>query len=138
MNKSENVYAVESDKSVARFVEDFAAVAHANDFVINNAETMDMKHTFRSHGGAVPDEFDLHMIQVCKPTKADGSLTLNPERAILMPKFVHVFTRDNRTQVRYLSYDSEDIARLIPGDDLFPASLDETFRKIRDMIDAAR
>lgn len=87
--------------------------------------------------GVVPEEFDLHMIQVCKPTKAVKSLTANPERAVLMPKFVHVFTRNKKTQVRYMSYSPDDIAELVPGDQAFPESLAETFAKIRAMIDAS-
>ncbi len=135
---SDTLYAVESEKSVIRFVEDFAKVAKANDFVINNSATMNMKQTFRAHGGSVPEDFDLHMIQVCKPTKADKSLSHNPERAILMPKFVHVFSKNSRTQIRYLSYTPEQIADLVPHDSAFPESLAQTFAQIRSMIDEAR
>ena len=138
MNLNETLYAAESDKSVSCFVEDFAAIAEDNDFVINNKSTMDMKATFSAHGGSVPENFDLHMMQICKPTKADKSLTANPERAILMPKFVHVFTKDNKTQVRYLSFTPEYIANMVPGDTKFPESLEQTFTKIRSMIDAAK
>ena len=94
MHKNTNVYAVESSKSVSGFVKDFAAVVKANNYVINNTATMDMKKTFAEHGGNVPEDFDMHMIHICKPTKADKSLTANPERAILMPKFVHVFSQN--------------------------------------------
>jgi uncharacterized protein (DUF302 family) len=103
MNTTDTLYAAESKKSISRFIEDFMAIATAKDFVINNKSTMNMKETFRAHGGQVPEDFDLHMIQICKPTKADKSLTANPERAILMPKFIHVFTKNNQTQIRYLS-----------------------------------
>ncbi len=91
---------VESDKSVSEFVNDFDAVVGANDFVIKNKTKMNMKKTFSDLGGEVPVDFDLHMIQVCKPNKADKSLTANPERAVLMPKFVHVFIKDGKTQIR--------------------------------------
>ena len=137
MKRSENLHAVESNRSVREFVEKFTAIAMANDFVVNNMGTMDMKKTFREHGGEVPDHFDLHMIQVCKPTKADKSLTFNPERAIMMPKFVHVFSRDHRTQVRYMSYSDACVADFVPGDPKFPESVGQTFSKIRAMIDEA-
>ncbi|KAF0187463.1 MAG: hypothetical protein FD168_2586 [Desulfobulbaceae bacterium] len=78
------------------------------------------------------------MMQVCKPTKADKSLTVNPERAILMPKFVMVFSKDGKTQIRYMSYHADDIAEMVPDDPKFPASLAETVIKIRSMIDEAR
>jgi len=137
MQYENTVYAAESPKSVPQFVEDFARIVSANDFVINNPGTMNMKETFGAHGGLVPEHFDLHMIQVCKPTKADKSLTANPERAILMPKFVHVFSKEGKTQVRYLSYAQDHICSLVPDDTKFPESLAQTYNKIRSMIDEA-
>jgi uncharacterized protein (DUF302 family) len=138
MNRNDDLYCVESEKSVAQFVAGFAEIVKKNAFVVNNSETMDMKKTFREHGGPVPDEFDLHMIQVCKPTKADGRLTMNPERAIFMPKFVMVFSKDGKTQVRYLSYAAADIAAFVLDDSKFPESVGQTFVKIRSMIDEAK
>ncbi|NEV62443.1 DUF302 domain-containing protein [Thiorhodococcus minor] len=138
MKRNEDLYAVESAKSVQQFVSDFKEIVEASAFVVNNADTMDMKTTFRAHGGQVADDFDLHMMQICKPTKADKSLTFNPERSILMPKFVMVFSKDGKTQVRYMSYGADDIAEMVPDDAEFPASLAQTFAKIRSMIDEAR
>ena len=137
MKRSENLHAVESKRSVKEFVDKFTSIARANDFVVNNLGTMDMKQTFREHGGEVPDHFDLHMIQVCKPTKADKSLVSNPERCIMMPKFVHVFSRENRTQVRYMSYSHECVADFVPDDPKFPQSIGRTFSKIQAMINEA-
>lgn len=138
MNRSENLYQTETTKGAAQFARDFEGICKKYDFVVNNSDSMDMKKTFTSHGGVVPDDFDLHMMQVCKPTKADKSLTANPERAILMPKFVMVFSRDGKTQIRYMSYSAADIAEMVPGDPKFPESLAETFAKIRSMIDEAK
>jgi uncharacterized protein (DUF302 family) len=138
MNRNENLYAAESEKSVSRFVADFSAVVRANKFVINNHDTMNMKETFHQHGGKVPGDFDLHMMQVCKPTKADKSLTFNQERAILMPKFIHVFSKENKTQVRYMRYTPEQISAMVPDDPHFPESLAQTFEKICTMIEAAK
>ncbi len=138
MQPQETLYCVESHKSVTSFVDDFSSIAERNQFVINNKATMNMKETFSSHGGNVPEDFDLHMMQICKPTKADKSLTANPERAILMPKFVHVFSKNNMTQVRYLSFTLEYIAEMVPGDAKFPESLQQTFDKIRSMINEAK
>ena len=138
MNRSDDLYVVDSEKSVAQFVRDFSAIAERNTFVVNNADTMNMKETFRRHGGEVPEEFDLHMMQICKPTKADKSLTFNPERSVLMPKFVMVFSQDGKTQIRYLSYSAADIAEIVPDDPAFPDSLAQTFAAIRAMIDEAR
>ncbi len=138
MNRNDDLYSVESEKSVAQFVKDFGAIVQKYDFVINNVDTMDMRKTFSEHGGAVADDFDLHMIQVCKPSKAAGSLSMNPERSILMPKFVMVFSKDGKTQIRYLSYGAADIMAMILDDPKFPESLAQTFAKIRSMIDEAK
>lgn len=137
MDRTRDLYLKESEKSVSQFVADFAAIVKANNLMVNNLDTMDMKKTLRAHGGQVSDEFDLHMIQVCNPTKADKSLSGNPERSILMPKFVHVFSQNGKTQIRFLGYSAEDIAALVPGDEPFPESLAQTFAKIRSMIDEA-
>ncbi len=138
MNRDDELYVVESDKSVKDFAADFNDVVKKYAFVVNNVDTMDMQVTFRAHGGEVGDDFDLHMMQVCKPTKADKSLTANPERAILMPKFVHVFTKNGKTQVRYMSYSAADINAMVPEDPKFAESLAQTFAKIRSMIDEAK
>jgi len=138
MNRKNDLYITDTDNSVKQFVSDFADTVKKYGFVINNLSSMDMKKTFREHGGAVPDNFDLHMIQICKPTKADKSLTMNPERSILMPKFVMVFSKDEKTQIRYLSYSNADIEELILGDLKFPESVSQTFAKIRSMIDEAK
>lgn len=137
MNRNEELYIAESSKDVRQFVADFVEIVKKNDFVVNNFDSMDMKKTFREHGGTVPDDFDLHMMQLCKPTKADKSLTMNPERSILMPKFVMVFSKDGKTQIRYLSYSAADISALVLDDPAFPESLAQTFAKIRSMIDEA-
>lgn len=129
-----NVYAAETGKGVGEFARDFTDVVQQYGFIVNNADSMNMAETFAAHGAEVAEGFDLHMIQICKPAKASKSLGANPERAILMPKFVMVFSRNGVTQVRYLSYSEADIKAVI-DDELFPGSLAETFAKIRSMID---
>ncbi len=138
MNRNENLYVAQSSKSVKGFASDFSEVVKKYAFVVNNSDSMDMNKTFAAHGGEVADDFDLHMMQVCKPTKADKSLSANAERSILMPKFVMVFSKDGKTQIRYLSYSAADISELVPGDEKFPESLAQTFSKIRSMIDEAK
>ncbi|MEW6518317.1 MAG: DUF302 domain-containing protein [Thermodesulfobacteriota bacterium] len=135
--KKDQVFATQTEKSPADFARSLGAVLQKNGFIINNAATMDMARAFQAHGAAVAPGFDLHMIQVCKPDKAAKSLSANPERAILMPKFVMVFSRDGQTQIRFLSYSEEDI-RGVVEDEVFPGSLAETYAGIRAMIDEAR
>jgi len=136
MNR-EDLYCAETGKSPAQFACDFDKVAKKYGFVVNNSDTMDMAKTFRAHGAAAGEGFDLHMIQICKPEKASKSLAANPERAILMPKFVMAFSKGGRTQLRFMSFSAADVSAMV-DDQVFPGSLAESFQKIRDMIDEAK
>ena len=130
------IYSAESDKPVERFVADLASAAARRGFFIHNESKMDMARTFGRHGVEVAQGFDLHMIQVCKPQKAGKSLSKNPERAVLMPKFVVTFSDNGRTQVRFLRYSRELVAALVE-DSEFPDSLVESFGEIVAMIEEA-
>ena len=130
------IFRAESNKSVDDFVASLATAASRRGFFIHNESKMDMAHTFGQHGLAVAADFDLHMIQVCKPGKAAGSLSRNPERAVLMPKFVVVFSREGKTLIRFLRYSRQMVAELI-DDDEFPESLANSFDEIAAMIQEA-
>lgn len=134
---SAEIYQTESCKTVTHFVADLASAAARRGFFIHNESKMDMAHTFGRHGVEVAEGFDLHMIQVCKPQKAGKSLARNPERAVLMPKFVVVFSAEGKTKIRFLRYSRDMVARLI-DDAEFPNSLTESFEEIVAMIDEAR
>ncbi|MDT8418812.1 MAG: DUF302 domain-containing protein [Desulfuromonadales bacterium] len=133
---STRIYRTESEKSVAQFVAAFGQIAATRGFTIHNEDKMEMAHIFGAHGAEVAESFDLHMVQVCKPVKAARSLEKNPERAVLMPKFVIAFSRDGKTQVRMLKYGNELIAELV-DDEEFPGSLEESFATLTTLIDAA-
>ena len=133
---TDHLYCTETKKSPARFAADFKDAAGRRGFIVANESHMDMARAFRDHGAAVDETFDLHMLQVCKPDKAAGSLQANPERAILMPKFVMVFSDDQATRVRFHHYCRETITSLVDCP-TFPDSLAETYRKIIEMIDEA-
>jgi uncharacterized protein (DUF302 family) len=135
--QKDQVYTTTSEKSVDEFVKSLGEVTRKNGFVIHNESTMDMAHSFGKHGAEVAKGFDLHMIQICKPEKAAKSLSGNPERAILMPKFIMTFSKEGKTQIRFLSFSEENIKSVV-DDDVFPASLAETYKKIHEMIDKAK
>lgn len=107
MSTSTCIFRTESDKSVEQFVSTFAQIAATRGFTIHNEDKMEMAPIFGVHGAEVAEEFDLHMVQICKPAKAAQSLNKNPERAVLMPKFVIAFSKEGRTQVRMLKYGGE-------------------------------
>ncbi len=130
------IHACETVKPVERFVSDLGRLAKEQGFVIHNEDKMEMAHVFGRHGADVAEGFDLHMIQICKPEKAAKSLGKNPERSVLMPKFIMTFSDQGRTQVRFVHY-SEELIRAVVNDVEFPASLGESFEQIIAMIDSA-
>ena len=132
-----HIYRSETDKTVDQFVYDLAEAAEARGFLIHNEDNMEMAYTFGRHGVEVAEGFDLHMIQICKPQKAAMSLSKNPERAVLMPKFIMVFSREGKTRIRFLYYSRETVAALV--DDVeFPGSLADSFEQILALIEEAR
>ncbi|MFA5514672.1 MAG: DUF302 domain-containing protein [Desulfuromonadales bacterium] len=130
------VYRAETAKPVEQFVADLASAAARRGFYIHNESKMDMARTFGRHGVGVAEGFDLHMIQVCNPQRAAKSLSKNPERAVLMPKFIVIFSRNGRTRIRFLHYSRKLVAALV-DDGEFPDSLAESFADIISMIEEA-
>ena len=135
--RKDDVFKTETAKSNSVFVKDLEAIANKNGFIIHNEGKMAMAHAFGNHGVEVAEDFDLHMIQLCKPEKAAKSLAVNPERAILMPKFIMTYTHNGMTQIRFLRFSEENIRNLV-DDDQFPTSLTESYQKIVAMIEEAK
>jgi len=133
---NDHLYKTETAKTPDQFAKDLEKVVTDNGLMVGNAETMDMAKTFTAHGADVPGEFDVFMVQICNPGKAAMSMNANPERSILMPKFVMVFSRDGKTQIRFFYYSAETIRAMV-DDDVFPGSLAQTYEKIISMIDEA-
>ena len=131
------IYRSETSKPVDRFVRDLAGMARARGFLIHNEDKMEMAHVFGRHGADVAADFDLHMIQICNPEKAARSLCKNPERSVLMPKFIMTFSRDGLTQIRFVHYSQETVSDLVDDFD-FPSSITESFDQIIALIEAAR
>ena len=130
------IYHNQTAKPVRQFAMDIGQAARKRGFILHNVETMEMAVTFGRHGIQVADNFDLHMMHICKPGKAAHSLTKNPERAVLMPKFIMAFSRDSATQIRFLHYRPETVASLLE-DAEFPDSLAAGIDEIIAIIEEA-
>ncbi|MCK5912383.1 MAG: DUF302 domain-containing protein, partial [Desulfuromusa sp.] len=114
------VFHAETDKSIVDFVKDLGKSMAMHGFVIHNDDKMEMVHHFGHHGAELAEGFDLCMVQICEPKRSAKSMMENLERAVLLPKFIIVFTENNRTQVRMLRLSQELIAELV-ADAEFPA-----------------
>ncbi|MFP4049260.1 MAG: DUF302 domain-containing protein [Desulfovermiculus sp.] len=135
--QSTTLYAAETGKSLDDFLRDLSQAGKERGFLIHNEDKMEMSHTFGRHGIEVAEDFDLHMIQICNPEKAAGSLSNNPERAALMPKFITTFSKNGTLQIRMLIYGQDLIQDLI-GDADFAQSVQGSYQAIIDIIEQAR
>ncbi len=130
------LYQKETIKTLVQYIKDLKGAGEMRGFIIHNESRMEMAHSFGAHGVTVAQGFDLHMIQICKPEKAAVSLQSNPERAILMPKFVMAFSSEGKTQVRFLIYNRPMIEALV-DEPAFADSLVESYATIKTIIDEA-
>ncbi len=135
-NESADIFCATTDKSIEQFIDSFEQLASPQGFLIHNRDKMNMAETFSRHGETVPTDFDIHMVQVCSPAKASKSMVANPERAALIPKFITVFTRDGKTQVRMLRFNSKLVADLL-DDEKFSVTLPQSFDSITKLISLA-
>lgn len=117
---SADVFHAETDKSIVGFIQDLGKTMAMQGFIIHNDDKMEMVHHFGHHGVELAEGFDLRMVQVCAPKKSAQSLMENFERAVLLPKFIVVFTKNNQTQVRMLRIYQDLVAELV-DDVSFPA-----------------
>ncbi|MBN1958417.1 MAG: DUF302 domain-containing protein [Desulfuromonadales bacterium] len=114
-----NVYSAQTDKSIADFIKDLGRSMTMYGFIIHNEDRMEMVHHFGHHGVELAADFDLHMVQVCAPKRSAESLQKNLERAVLLPKFIVVFSKSGQTQVRMLRLSGSTLHDLV-DDDEFP------------------
>lgn len=130
------IYRNQTGKPVGRFVLDLAHAAHQRGFLLHNQETMAMANTFGQHDIAVAEDFDLHMIHICKPAKAARILEKSLERAALMPKFIMVFSDQATTRIRFLHYRPETVSKLL-DDAGFSVALAASSKEIITIIEEA-
>jgi hypothetical protein len=114
------VFHGQTEKSVAAFISDLSRSMTMHGFMIHNEDRMEMVHHFGHHGVQLAADFDLHMVQVCAPKRSAQSLQTNLERAVLLPKFIVVFSKDGKTQVRMLRFGQELMSELVDDED-FPS-----------------
>ena len=91
-----NIVSYETEKPVSQFVVDLEKSMNKRGFVIHNKDHMLLKKTYDAHQIEMPEGFDLHMLQLCKPEKSSEMLKKNPERVSFLPKFINVWSRGGK------------------------------------------
>lgn len=130
------IVSYETDKKLTDFIVDLEASLNKRGFIIHNKDHMALMDTYNASNIEMPEGFDLHMLQLCKPEKSSETLKANIERVALLPKFINVFTKNGKTQVRMLRYDQQAASMLLE-DEKFGASMNEAFGSIIQFIEEA-
>ena len=133
---SSTVFRTETDKSVAAFIKNLGKTMALHGFIIHNEDRMEMVYHFGHHGVELAEGFDLNMVQVCSPRKSALSMMENLERAVLLPKFIVVFTKDGRTQIRMLLLGRELVDELV-DDENFPEIDESEYNNLQQAIEEA-
>lgn len=132
-------------KNINSFLNDLEAVVSDKGFIVVHKDKANLAAFYRDSGVELPDDFDIRMIQICRP-KISGKLLLqNPERAIFIQKFIFVFSRNGNTEVSVLGYSADIVSSLLGNnipengisDTEFAKNLEKSLQKIGEMIDAA-
>ncbi len=131
-----NIISYETEKPVLEFIVDLEKSMNKRGFIIHNKDHMALKDTYDAHHIEMPEGFDLHMLQLCKPEKSSEMLKNNLERVSFLPKFINVWTGNGKTQIRMLQYDGQEVAALL-DDEKYGRAIKESFSSIAGFIEEA-
>lgn len=136
MNQKTDIFRAQTQKCVSDFIKDLGRSMTMSGFIIHNEDKMEMVRHFGYHGVELSSDFGLHMVQVCAPKRSALSLQANPERAVLLPRFIVVFKKNDATQVRLLRLGQDLISELIDDEDFIPLN-ESICEDLRNAIEQA-
>ena len=111
-----SIYRNSSDKSFEVLIEDLKNAIVAAGFSVHHLDRSDLVAFYRNQGVSMPENYRHAMIQMCKPENSGKSLPANPERSVFVQKFFSVYSKGEKTEIRFLIYSPELIINLL-GDD---------------------
>lgn len=134
-----------SDKPFAVFLEDLSQQIEAEGFSIHHRDKSDLVKFYQDLGVPMPEDYQHAMIQICKPQNSGKALPVNPERSVFVQKFIFVYSRGEKTEIRHLGYSADLIGELLghnefdqgPSDDAFAERMEGTFATMDKIVKAA-
>ncbi|WP_321366049.1 hypothetical protein [uncultured Desulfuromusa sp.] len=134
-----------SEKPFETFLEDLTLEIEKAGFSIENREKSDLIAFYRSAGVDIDNNYKHVVLQICKPERSGQTLPVNPERCVFLQKFIFVYNKGGRTEVRFLGYSAKLMGDLLghnefekgASDDMFAAGLNETFLNMEKIVSAA-
>jgi len=134
-----------TEKPFDTFLEDLTREIEAGGFSIQNREKSDLIAFYQGEGVEMPGNYRHVVLQVCKPVNSGKSLPANPERCVFVQKFIFVYNKGGKTEIRFLGYSAKLLGDLLghnefekgPSDDMFAEGLNGTFGKMEKIVQAA-
>ncbi len=134
-----------SEKPFAVFLADLTQAIEAEGFSIHHRDKSDLIAFYRSEGINMPDNYQHVMLQICKPENSGKSLPANPERSVFVQKFIFVYSKGGKTEIRFLGFSANLIGDLLghnefekgPSDDMFAERMQGTFVTMEKIVQAA-
>ncbi len=134
-----------SDKPLDVFLKDLEKATEAEGFSIQHRDKSDLVKFYRDQGVDMPANYQHAMIQICKPENSGKALPPNPERSLFVQKFIFVYNKGGRTEIRFLGYSGKLIGELLghnefdkgPTDDMFAERMQGTFATMEKIVQTA-
>ncbi|MBN2791899.1 MAG: hypothetical protein JXQ81_05260 [Desulfuromonadales bacterium] len=134
-----------SDKPFEIFLDDLKKAIEAEGFSIHHPDKSDLVTFYRDLGVPMPDNYRHAMIQICQPEKSGKSLPVNPERSVFLHKYIFVYNKGGKTEIRFLGYSAQLIGDLLghneyekgPSDDFFAERLADIFETMDKIVKTA-
>lgn len=143
--ESVSVYRNCTKKPLDDFVADLSTEIEKRGFGFYHLEKSDLGDFYRSQGVDWPKDYEHRVLQLCKPENSGKALQVNPERSMLVQKFFFIFSRDGKTEIRFLRYSQQLMADLLGhneyeqgfSDDVFAERMAGIFSAMQSSVEAA-
>jgi hypothetical protein len=139
------IYRNSSEKPLDVFLADFTKEIEAEGFSIHHLDKSYLVKFYRDLGVQMPENYNHVMLQICKPENSGKALPANPERSVFVQKFFFIYSKNNKTEIRFLGYSAKLIGDLLghnefekgPSDDMFAERMQGTFATMDKIVKAA-
>lgn len=134
-----------TEKPFDTFLADLTREIEAEGFSIHHRDKSDLVAFYQSEGVNQPANYKHIMLQICKPEVSGKLLPTNPERGVFVQKFIFIYNRGAKTEIRFLGYSANLIGELLghhdygeqPSDDMFADRMETGFATMEKIIQAA-
>ncbi len=107
------IHQFETFKEITKIIQDVEVAINEKGILFDKDCCLDMKKIYQEYNIDLPQGFDVRMMRICNPQRSSQALFKNPERAMLTPRFLTFFKKEDKTQIRFLDLGTETITALL-------------------------